>query len=224
MVNIGGIANLSLLAGDGSVFGFDCGPGNCMMDGWIQRHKRQAYDHDGRWASEAEPSEELLRQLMNHPFVRRQAPKSACAQDFSLDWLDQCRQRVPPLPAAAVQASLMMFTAACIARSVHSWLGKEQDNALRVVLCGGGTRNGALLKAIRQQLRGTVFGQRDHGVRRQCGEPPLRLAGKQPTDGQWQPAQSTGKRSRHAGALLSPSANSSTAIKRCIKARGRVIR
>ena len=153
VVNIGGIANISLLPGDGSVSSFDCGPGNCLMDAWIQKHQQRAYDHNGQWAQASSANKKLVAQLASHPFIARQAPKSACVRHFSLQWLASCLQKCPPMPAVEVQASLLDFTAACIAQSMRAWLTAKQDMGIHIVLCGGGAYNRHLVHVIQQKTQ-----------------------------------------------------------------------
>lgn len=164
VANVGGIANLSLLPGDGSVSGFDCGPGNCLLDVWVQKHRRTAYDRDGRWASRSRPNRELLAQLMTHPFLRMKAPKSACTRDFSLAWLESRLEKCPPLPAEEVQASLTAFTAECISRPLRAWKDETENGEISAVLCGGGARNHALVHAVRERSAARVRLSDDYGI------------------------------------------------------------
>lgn len=164
VVNIGGIANLSLLPGNGLVTGFDCGPGNCLLDSWIQKHQCKAYDHNGRWASQSQANQELLARLMTHPFLGKKAPKSSCTRDFSLAWLESQLKKGPSLPAVEVQASLAAFTAECIGRPLRAWMAETEDSSISVVLCGGGARNHALVRSIRERTGAQVQLSDDCGI------------------------------------------------------------
>jgi len=145
VLNLGGIANLSLIEGD-RVLGFDTGPANTLMDLWSQAHRGRAYDAGGEWADSAAPSWALVDLLSDDPYFRRTGPKSTGRDYFSLAWLqrhlDQLSERPP---AATVQASLLALTARTI-------LAKIPDQTQAVYLCGGGARNAALVRALRAGL------------------------------------------------------------------------
>ena len=89
VLNLGGIGNLSLLGADGTVGGFDCGPGNALMDLWCERHLGQPYDHDGAWAAGGHVIKPLLSILLSEPFFERIPPKSTGRDLFNADWLDR---------------------------------------------------------------------------------------------------------------------------------------
>ncbi|MFZ5653827.1 MAG: anhydro-N-acetylmuramic acid kinase [Pseudomonadota bacterium] len=149
IINVGGIANLTLLAPDGTVSGCDIGPGNCLLDGWIQRHLGLAYDDGGSWAAAHAPHPELLQRLLRHPFLALPPPKSTGREAFHLDWLDDQLARGTPIPPGRVQATLLELTASAIAAAVRA----RRPAAAEVYLCGGGARNRALLERLRTLLR-----------------------------------------------------------------------
>ena len=132
---------------------FDCGPGNCLIDGWIRKQQNKAYDHNGQWGGQSSPDPQLLAYMLKHPFIGKRAPKSACVRDFSLDWLQDCLQICPPIEAVRVQATLTAFTAECIARAVCGRPARTTDLNTTVVLCGGGARNQTLINNIRECAR-----------------------------------------------------------------------
>src|SRR3984885_7826259 len=105
VVNIGGIANVTQLAADGGVTGFDTGPGNCLLDAWARRHLKHAYDADGAWAATGKVQTELLARLLSEPYFSRPAPKSTGRETFSDDWLDRALTGLS-LAAVDVQATL----------------------------------------------------------------------------------------------------------------------
>ncbi len=152
IVNVGGMSNVSYLPASatqndlGEVIGFDTGPGNVLMDGWISTHRQQAYDKDGLWAEGGTVSERLLSNLMGHPFLQQQPPKSTGREAFNLDWLDQQLNGFS-LDPQDVQASLLSFTAQTIAEQ----LLKFEDTA-ELYLCGGGAHNKALVNRLCQLL------------------------------------------------------------------------
>ena len=142
IVNIGGIANITALPGHGQVTGFDCGPGNVLMDGWIMAHQRKAYDADGAWAAQGKSLPDLLERLLHHDFFERQPPKSTGRDTYNLQWLkNSLSGNERPVD---VQATLLELTAAGIARAVDGYCA----DALEIYLCGGGARNRALVQRI----------------------------------------------------------------------------
>jgi len=148
VVNIGGIANVTLLPadGDGPVSGFDTGPGNGLMDLWIQRHRQQAYDADGAWAASGEADPGLLACFLEDDYFARQGPKSTGREHFNGDWLDERLSRVgDDIAPAVVQATLCELTAVTIARAVPG--GCDE-----VIVCGGGACNGRLMQRLAARL------------------------------------------------------------------------
>ena len=148
IVNIGGIANATLLQGNDIVAGFDCGPGNTLLDAWIRRHCGDSYDADGAWSAEHQPIRALLDRLMADGFFARRGPRSTGPEHFNLDWLDgHLRGGEDP---GDVQATLAELTARGIARSLDS-LEPGPD---AVFVCGGGARNTDLMRRLHRQLAG----------------------------------------------------------------------
>lgn len=148
VLNLGGIANISILDQQGSITGFDTGPANCLMDAWMQRHKHEAFDRDGAWAAGAAIDSGLLEDMLEDPYFARKPPKSTGVEYFNLSWLDgfpQCRE----IPAQNVQATLAEFTAVTVANAIQPHAPAD------VLICGGGVHNGHLLKLIRSLLSGS---------------------------------------------------------------------
>lgn len=149
VVNIGGISNISLLPADGRVQGWDCGPGNALMDAWVQQHLGLAYDAAGAWAASGQVQADLLHQLLTEPYFALAAPKSTGRDLFHADWLQahlQVLGRV--LPAADVQATLLELTAHSIAADVQRHAAAQTT----VVVCGGGAYNTALMQRLQALL------------------------------------------------------------------------
>jgi len=138
VVNIGGIANITHLPATGETTGFDCGPGNVLMDGWIMAHQGLAYDRDGAWAAQGTVLPELLERLLAHDFFERPPPKSTGREMFNLQNL-QTALSGDERPVD-VQATLCNLTATAIARA----LAAHCADAGEVYLCGGGARNNTL--------------------------------------------------------------------------------
>lgn len=146
VVNIGGIANITYLPAQGAVIGFDCGPGNVLMDGWIMAHQGAAYDAGGAWAAQGKTLPELLERLLAHEFFARSPPKSTGRDMFNLQQLrDALAGHERP---ADVQATLCQLTAATIARALDAHCVDATD----IFLCGGGARNDVLRERLAAQL------------------------------------------------------------------------
>ncbi|WFF80581.1 anhydro-N-acetylmuramic acid kinase [Delftia tsuruhatensis] len=156
VLNIGGIANLSVLAGDGTVLGFDCGPGNALMDGWCQAHTGQPYDDGGQWAATGQVLPALLDRLLAEPFLQQPPPKSTGRDLFHADWLADHLSASATSPADArpadVQATLTEFTARACAGAVQRF-GRGGGELL---VCGGGAFNTQLMQRIAALLPGVA--------------------------------------------------------------------
>ncbi|CAN5156501.1 anhydro-N-acetylmuramic acid kinase [soil metagenome] len=148
IVNIGGISNISVLRGDGTVIGFDTGPGNVLMDTWIAQHKNVAYDEDGAWAASGTVYPALLGTLRDEAFFSMPAPKSTGRDLFHTDWLANKLAEFPDMAPADVQATLAEFTATAVADAIAEYASE----AAAVYVCGGGALNGHLMQRLQQAL------------------------------------------------------------------------
>lgn len=149
VLNIGGIANLSLLFPDQPVRGYDTGPGNMLMDAWIWRQRGQAYDKDAQWASSGKVIIPLLQHMLCDPYFALPAPKSTGREYFNYGWLERQLARFPGLAAQDVQATLAELTATTVAEQVLLSGGGE-----RLLVCGGGGRNPLLMNRLAGLLPG----------------------------------------------------------------------
>lgn len=138
VLNLGGIANLTLLPAQGLVRGFDCGPGNVLMDLWCQRHQGRAFDADGAWAASGQVRPELLARWMQEPFFAMPPPKSTGRDLFHADWLDA---RAGSAPAADVMATLAELTATAAIQALQAHAPQTQQ----LLVCGGGAHNRHLM-------------------------------------------------------------------------------
>ena len=143
VLNIGGIANLTLLRADGTVLGLDTGPGNMLMDLWCQRHRGQAYDAGGDWAASGQVNAALLAVMLGEPYFARRPPKSTGRDLFSAGWLD-ARLAGSALARADVMATLAELTARSAVDALRS-LGVVVDELL---VCGGGAHNAHLMRRL----------------------------------------------------------------------------
>jgi anhydro-N-acetylmuramic acid kinase len=147
VINMGGISNITWLPAAGATIGFDCGPGNVLLDGWIQQHQGVAYDVDGRWAASGRSNAALLERLLRDAFFDRLPPKSTGRELFSVGWLQQ--KLAGPLPPADVQATLTEFTAHAIVSAIDRFCPGTEE----LFLAGGGARNAFLVSRIRGLAR-----------------------------------------------------------------------
>lgn len=165
VLNIGGISNLSVLM-DLAVTGFDCGPGNVLMDHWCQQHTGQAFDRDGALAASGQVIPDLLTQCLSEPFFHRPPPKSTGRDTFHADWLNAQLAGFPNTGVADVQATLTALTAQVCANDVRRYA----PTAASVLVCGGGAYNHCLMHMLQQFLPGmTVQSTELHGL------PPLQV-------------------------------------------------
>ncbi|HGY9628101.1 TPA: anhydro-N-acetylmuramic acid kinase [Pseudomonas putida] len=144
ILNIGGFSNLSLIEQGKPVHGFDCGPGNVLLDAWIERKHGQAYDADGNWAASGSVSNDLLARLLADPFFAGTGPKSTGREVFNLPWLDAHLAALPNYRDEDIQATLLELTACSIVDSLRSALPHTET----LLVCGGGARNGALMRRL----------------------------------------------------------------------------
>jgi anhydro-N-acetylmuramic acid kinase len=147
VLNIGGIANLTLLPRDGAVRGFDTGPGNGLMDAWCLRHRGERFDRGGALAASGTVDVELLQALMSDPWLALPPPKSTGRDQFQPDWL-ATHLTGREHAVADVQATLCRFTA----RSIAEALLRELPACRRVLVCGGGVHNAVLLRDLADTL------------------------------------------------------------------------
>ncbi len=146
ILNIGGIANLTDLNPGRAVRGFDCGPGNLLMDGWIERHQGPRYDEGGRWAGQGQVLAELLRRLLAAGFFSASPPKSCGRDEFNIAWLE--RHLAGGERPQDVQATLLELTALSIAQAIGRWCGDPDE----LFVCGGGAHNQTLMARLQQHL------------------------------------------------------------------------
>lgn len=150
LLNLGGIANLTLLSGDGGVTGFDCGPANALLDGWCERHTGRRFDEDGRFAASASPDAELLSHLRSAPYFQLPPPKSTGRDLFNMGWLDAMLAGGPARPPEVVQSTLMQLTVATVADDLET----HHPASRELYVCGGGAHNLEMLRRLGEALPG----------------------------------------------------------------------
>ncbi|HEY0862608.1 MAG TPA: anhydro-N-acetylmuramic acid kinase [Lacunisphaera sp.] len=160
IVNIGGIANVTVLSGHATrpVLGFDTGPGNTLLDGWCRRCLNEPMDRNGAFAASGRPHPGLLAALLGDPYFNQAPPKSTGPEYFSAGWLQGHLAAAGHPAPADVQATLLGLTARSIADAIRQLPGLERP---AVYVCGGGAYNGALMQALQAELPGSTVATTD---------------------------------------------------------------
>lgn len=145
VVNIGGIANVTLLSTDAShaVVGFDTGPGNTLLDAWIQKHLKKSFDMNGEWGASGQINHRLLDKLLDDSYFKKPSPKSTGREYFNLKWLQNHLNNISDQPVN-IQATLTALTAHSVVQSITPYFSKGE-----ILLCGGGAYNDYLIKLIK---------------------------------------------------------------------------
>jgi anhydro-N-acetylmuramic acid kinase len=160
VVNIGGIANITVLAPERATIGFDTGPGNTLLDAWVRRCQNEPFDSDGRWAASGTVNQPLLDACLNEPFFAAPAPKSTGRELFHRAWLERRLASVRAPADADVQATLAELTAVTIATAIRT----ELPQCREVIVCGGGAHNGDLMQRLRRLTGAAVATTDAYGV------------------------------------------------------------
>jgi len=155
IVNIGGIANITSLDPYHPIIGFDCGPGNLLMDAWCLRHTGKIYDNNGKWAITGRIIPALLEALLADYFFLRQPPKSTGRDLFNIQWLK--KKLIGDEAPEDVQATLLQLTAISIARSIHEYCPTAEE----IYICGGGAHNTLLIKRLIDAIPGKAVALTD---------------------------------------------------------------
>lgn len=148
VLNIGGIANLSVLKPNGDVIGYDTGPGNMLMDSWCQKQHSQPYDKDAQWAQQGQVDHALLNQLKQDPYFTLPAPKSTGRELFNLPWLE-AQLTTCSLTTTDIQRTLCEFTAQTITEQVERF---TEGPSPQLLVCGGGAQNPLLMERLQTLL------------------------------------------------------------------------
>ena len=151
VLNLGGIANLTLLPKNGEVTGFDCGPGNMLMDAWISEQQGHAFDKNGIWASQGQLNQALLSRMLADPFFTKKPPKSTGRDDFHLEWLQKYigTDNIDP---EDVQATLLHLTVQSTLQALKQYAPETKT----LIVCGGGARNTTLMQLF-ELSKNSVF-------------------------------------------------------------------
>ncbi|WP_456412134.1 anhydro-N-acetylmuramic acid kinase [Thiolapillus sp.] len=161
ILNIGGIANITILPANGKVSGgFDTGPGNCLMDRWTQENTGRCFDRNGDWARSGKVQEPLLQHFLNDEYFSLAPPKSTGTEYFSWNWLRQKLRDHPKLAAQDIQATLLQLTCDAILHAIQQWAPDTEE----VLVCGGGVHNNTLTDALSQQLHPVLVTPTNHSA------------------------------------------------------------
>jgi anhydro-N-acetylmuramic acid kinase len=152
IVNIGGMANITWLPQsqlESEVIGFDTGPGNVLLDAWIQQHLQQRFDHNGNWAAQGKLNKPLLDLLLTEDFFQQSPPKSTGREMFNLTWLENRLESFNQIVSAVdVQRTLLELTVKTIADSIQTLSTHRKE----IFVCGGGVFNRLLMQRLEDLL------------------------------------------------------------------------
>jgi len=151
IINIGGIANISALNHTGSVLGFDCGPGNILLDHWVKQHLGKSYDANGQWSSTGHVNMSLLNKMLKEPFFALPPPKSTGRDLFNATWLSKHIDHFDSKPQD-IARTLVELTAVTICEATQQYC----PNMNAIYICGGGAHNQLLVECLQEKLTGTL--------------------------------------------------------------------
>lgn len=149
VLNIGGISNISVLRPNQPTLGYDTGPGNMLMDAWVDKHIGEKFDRNAQFALKGQLNQALIEQLLSESYLSQLPPKSTGRELFNLPWLEQQLTEFKDLTAEDVQRTLCEYTALTIANEVGTY---RLGNQPALYVCGGGTRNPLLMKRLTELL------------------------------------------------------------------------
>ncbi|NOL49281.1 anhydro-N-acetylmuramic acid kinase [Pelistega europaea] len=185
VLNLGGIANITLLRPNAPLLGFDTGPANALMDGWISHHQGLSFDKDGAWGASGKVIPSLLNRLLDEPYFQQAAPKSTGRDLFNMSWLkkhlqaeqlshllsSQTQSTGKPTNGKGVSTSDVMATLrALTSRSVAQSIQRYSSHVDEVIVCGGGSKNKALMAELTQLMQCDVKPIEAYGLDSQAVE------------------------------------------------------
>lgn len=148
IANIGGMANITVLRSNGQLSGFDTGPGNVLLDSWIQHCQNRHYDYNGEWAASGKVNAALLARFLDSPYYHRTGPKSTGREDYNLAAIQSHLKGLENIPQEDVQATLLELTAVTLCDAIKG----EGTTEFELYLCGGGAHNIHLRQRISEIL------------------------------------------------------------------------
>jgi anhydro-N-acetylmuramic acid kinase len=156
VLNIGGISNLSILQPDGTTLGFDCGPGNALLDMWCQQHTGAPYDAGGAWGAGGAVNSALLQAMLAEPYFALPPPKSTGRDLFNRAWLEKHLAAFASEKPQNVQKTLIELTASPIECCGSSYEKRSGLKIQELIVCGGGAFNAALMQRLQALMAGAV--------------------------------------------------------------------
>lgn len=167
ILNLGGIANITLLRPNQALLGFDTGPANALMDGWIALHKGENFDRDGAWGASGTVHNELLQHLLSEPYFHRPAPKSTGRDLFNMAWLEQHLKALNlSYPPNDIMATLRALTTHSVAQAIRRYSPCTDE----IIVCGGGSKNKVLMTELAQLMQCNVQPIEAYGLDSQAVE------------------------------------------------------
>lgn len=147
VLNIGGMANISIIEKNKAIDGFDTGPGNILLNEWIQQQQKLPYDKDGEWSRCNNINEQILEKMLDDAYFSHPPPKSTGREHFNLNWIKECLLNTDDTPGN-VQSTLCELTAKTISDAIH----EHAEDCEQVLVCGGGIHNNDLLSRLKKHL------------------------------------------------------------------------
>lgn len=155
VLNVGGISNLTILQGDDETLGFDCGPGNALMDFWCDKHTGKTFDAEGNWGANGQIIPALLEKMLSEPYFALPYPKSTGRDLFNPEWLANHLASFVDAKPQDVQRTLLELTASACATCAASYQKKSSMALKELIVCGGGAFNTALMQRLQALLPAT---------------------------------------------------------------------
>ena len=156
IINIGGISNLTVLPQDlnAQVIGFDCGPGNCLLDLGARKYLATNYDNNGDFAASGNIDHDLLALIIQDQYFQQAPPKSTGTEYFNQKWLNNYSTNFADISPEDIQATLTALTAKIITRDIKNYANL---NDFAIYICGGGAHNQTLLNNLSANLAQPIY-------------------------------------------------------------------
>ena len=162
IVNIGGITNITSIEPCALTYGYDTGPGNCLMDCWSREHNGNEYDKNGDWAASGTPDKDLLEIMLSDNYFQINYPKSTGPDYFNINWINMANRKCKKLfQPGDVQATLLQLTVKTLTKELLKLKLKDDE---KIFCCGGGLHNTFLMNQIERELNKKVFSTNDLGI------------------------------------------------------------
>ena len=159
VLNIGGMANISIIEKNEMISGFDTGPGNVLLNEWIQQHQKLAYDNDGEWSKSNISNDQILEKMLNDKYFTQPPPKSTGREHFNLNWVKQNLLGFDDTPGN-IQSTLCELTAKSITEAIKS----HASDCEQILVCGGGIHNKDLIARLKKQCDAEIYSTEKFGL------------------------------------------------------------